>query len=101
MYAYVLCIPPVSSVQKRSLDFKELGLTIYCLVPCGCWESNFVINDIKNSMQGWRDGSAVKSTDCSSEGPEFKFWQPHSGSQLSVMKSNALFWHVQRQLQCT
>jgi hypothetical protein len=21
---------------------------------------------------GWRDGSVVKSTDCSSEGPEFK-----------------------------
>jgi hypothetical protein len=25
-----------------------------------------------------RDGSEVKSTDCSSEGPEFKFQQPHS-----------------------
>jgi hypothetical protein len=22
-------------------------------------------------MRGWRDGSVVKSTDCSSEGPEF------------------------------
>jgi hypothetical protein len=25
----------------------------------------------------WRDGSAGKSTDCSSDGPEFKFQQPH------------------------
>jgi hypothetical protein len=26
---------------------------------------------------GWRDGSAVKSTDCSSGGPEFKSQHPH------------------------
>jgi hypothetical protein len=38
---------------------------------------------------GWRDGSAVKSTDCSSEGPEFKSQQPHGGSQPSVMRSDA------------
>ena len=28
---------------------------------------------------GWRDGSGVKSTGCSSRGPEFKSQQPHSG----------------------
>jgi hypothetical protein len=49
----------------------------------------------------WRDGSVVKSTDCSSEGPEFKSQQPHGGSQPSVMGSNALFWCVWRQLQYT
>jgi hypothetical protein len=27
---------------------------------------------IKNYFTGWQDGSAGKSTDCSSEGPEFK-----------------------------
>jgi hypothetical protein len=43
---------------------------------------------------GWRDGSAVKSTDCSSKGPEFNSHQPHSGSQPSVMGSGALFWSV-------
>jgi hypothetical protein len=32
------------------------------------------------SKLGWRDGSVVKSTDCSSEGPEFKSQQPHGGS---------------------
>jgi hypothetical protein len=31
----------------------------------------------------------VKSTDCSSEGPEFKSQQPHGGSQPSVMRSDA------------
>jgi hypothetical protein len=41
---------------------------------------------------GWRDGSAVKSTDCSSEGLEFKSQQPHGGSQPPVMRSDALFW---------
>jgi hypothetical protein len=44
---------------------------------------------------------AVKSTDYSSEGPEFKSQQPHGGSQPSVMRSDALFWCVWRQLHCT
>jgi len=43
---------------------------------------------------GWRDGSVVRSTDCSSRGPEFKSQQPHGGSQPSVMGSDALFWCV-------
>jgi histidinol-phosphate/aromatic aminotransferase/cobyric acid decarboxylase-like protein len=40
---------------------------------------------------GWRYGSAVKSTDISSE---FNSQQPHGGSQPSVMGSDALFWCV-------
>jgi hypothetical protein len=43
---------------------------------------------------GWRDDSVVKSTDCASEGPEFKSQQPHGGSQPSVMRSDLLFWGV-------
>jgi hypothetical protein len=39
---------------------------------------------------GWRDGSAVKSTDCSSKGPVFNSQQPHGGSQPSVIGSDAL-----------
>jgi hypothetical protein len=31
------------------------------------------------------------NTDCSSEGPEFKFQQLHGGSQPPIMKSDALF----------
>jgi hypothetical protein len=42
----------------------------------------------------WRDGSAVKSTDCFSRAPEFNSQQPHGGSQPSVMRSDALFWCV-------
>jgi hypothetical protein len=33
----------------------------------------------------WSYGPEVKSTDCSSEGPEFKSQQLHGGSQPSVM----------------
>jgi len=55
----------------------------------------------KKKKKDWRDGSVVKSTDCSSWGPEFKSQQPHGGSQPSVMGSDALFWCVWRQLQCT
>ena len=36
-------------------------------------------------IKGWRDGSAVKSTDCSYRGPEFNSQQPHVSSKLSVM----------------
>jgi hypothetical protein len=43
---------------------------------------------------GWRDDSAVKSTDCYSRGPEFNSQHPHGGSQPSVMGFEALFWSV-------
>ena len=35
---------------------------------------------IKSRHGSWRDGSVVKSTDCSSKGHEFKFQQLHGGS---------------------
>ncbi|EDL21776.1 mCG146223, partial [Mus musculus] len=37
-------------------------------------------------------GSADKSTDCSPEGPEFKYQQPYGGSKTPTMRSDALFW---------
>ena len=40
----------------------------------------------------WRDGSALKSTDWFSKGPEFNSQHPHGGSQASVTESSALFW---------
>jgi hypothetical protein len=49
---------------------------------------------LKGHKEGWRDGSAVKITDCSSRGPEFNSQQPHGSSQPSVMGSDALFWCV-------
>jgi hypothetical protein len=37
-------------------------------------------------IQGWRDGSVGRSTDCSSKGPKFKSQQPHGGSQPPIMR---------------
>jgi hypothetical protein len=45
-------------------------------------------------IRGWRDGSEVTSTDCSSRNPDVNSQQPHGGSQPSVMGSDALFWCV-------
>jgi len=45
----------------------------------------------KKQKQGWRDGSEVRSTECSSRCPEFKSQQPYGDSQPSVMRSDALF----------
>jgi hypothetical protein len=45
----------------------------------------------KNQKRSWRDGSVVKSTDCSSRGPEFNFQQAHGGSP-SVTRPDSLFW---------
>ena len=53
-----------------------------------------IFNPFIERHGGWRDGSVVKSTDCSSEGPEFKFQQPYGGSQPSITRSDALFWGV-------
>jgi hypothetical protein len=55
-------------------------------------QKHFVAIKIFNG--GWRDGSAVKNTDCSSKGPKFKSQQPRGGSQPSMMRSVALFWGV-------
>ena len=52
-------------------------------------------------LRGWRDGSAVKSTDSSCRGPEFNSQQPQGGSQPFMIGSDVLFWCVWRQLQCT
>jgi hypothetical protein len=52
---------------------------------------------LKKTNKGWKDGSAVKSIDCSSRGLEFNSQQPHGGSQPSVMGFIALFWCVCRQ----
>jgi hypothetical protein len=49
---------------------------------------------LRSYILGWRDGSGGKSTDCSSEGPEFKSQQQGGGSQPPIMRSDALFWYL-------
>jgi hypothetical protein len=78
---------------------------IHCLILVNLWRLSGVATDLygqekiltttitkKLDSLGWRDDSAGKSTDHSSEGPEFKSLQPHGGSQPSVMRSDVLFW---------
>jgi len=36
----------------------------------------------------------VKSTDCSSRGPEFNSQHPLGASQPFIMRSNSYFWHA-------
>jgi hypothetical protein len=50
-----------------------------------CWGK--VNSHLKIYSWAGEIGSAVKSTDCSSRGPEFNSQQPHGGSQPSIMES--------------
>jgi hypothetical protein len=68
------------SLQTLFLNFKE--------------KNHQELVTLKGVPGGWRDGSAVRSTECSSRSPEFKFQQPHGGSQPSVIRSDALLWCV-------
>jgi hypothetical protein len=54
------------------------------------FESGMLLKKIRaGEMAQW-----VRAPDCSSEGPEFKFQQPHGGSQPSITRSDSLFWSV-------
>ena len=71
--------------------------------PTARWGGKGLCKSLRFQFLGWRDGSAVKSTDWLfwRSQVQFKSQQPHGGSQPSIMKSDALFWSVWRQLQCT
>ena len=83
-----------SSKKEKAKLFHLFFLTQSVIRICTTMEQKRL--EIKNArgVGGWRDGSVVKSTDCSSSGPEFNSQQPHGGSQSSVMGSDALFWCV-------
>lgn len=41
--------------------------------------------DTKNyGTRYWRDGSVIRNTDCSFQGPKFNCQHPYGGSQLSI-----------------
>jgi hypothetical protein len=68
---------------------REYYPTYFLSVIPSPWEipqEKYRLLFLKNVDEGgWRDGSVVKSTDCSSKGHEFKSQQPHGGSQPSLM----------------
>ena len=62
-------------------------------------ELKIINSSDNNKNKGWQDGSAGKSTDCSSKDDELKSQQPcGGGSQPPVMRSDTLFWCVLSQL---
>ena len=69
----------------------------YWLAPSGM----LILHPYRTQDRSWRYDSVVKRTDYSSRVLEFNSQQPHGGSQPSVMGSDALFWCVWKQLQCT
>jgi hypothetical protein len=64
-------------IEIKDQIYKAVGLLLIQTTT----HTNVVL---KPGIRGLRDGSAVKSTDCFSRGPEFKSQQPHGGSQPSV-----------------
>jgi hypothetical protein len=58
-------------------------------------------NEMRESLWGWRDGSAVESTDCSSRGPGFNSQQ--GNSQLSVTPRSDILTqtYMEAKHQCT
>jgi hypothetical protein len=79
-----LCVVGAPEGEERERNKK------YLKRQCSRMFSNLM----KTTNPGWRDGSEVKSTECSSRRFQFNSQQPHGGSQPSVMGSNALFWCV-------
>ncbi|EDL40392.1 mCG1041168, partial [Mus musculus] len=76
--------------QKKKKNKKGTKPQWYCILPTDgilCLPTKFLVprtcpvplSPLRKFFMSWRDGSAVKSTDCSSRGPEFKFQKPHNG----------------------
>jgi hypothetical protein len=88
---------PRSCVYISYLNYMTMKgfFSEWCLCPL-YHVKNFIFHfsSLKEDWPGWRDGSAVKNTDCSSRGPEFNSQEAHGGSQPSVIGSHALFWCV-------
>ena len=77
-----------STLQPPVVSLKCYRLPLLTLRP-------IFFFSFKNLLfRSWRDGSAVKSTDCSSKGPEFNSQQPHGGSEPSVTRYDSIFWSV-------
>jgi hypothetical protein len=91
-------LPVISTFTEGKLkdqDFKDIFyLCIESYFSMGHKETLAKNSETNSLPWSWRDGSAGKSTDCSSKGPEFKCQEPHGGSQPSIMRSDTLFCDV-------
>ena len=99
-------------IQLGIIILSEVSQTQKDMDVCthGLMNNNHKVQDIcmtflcseeakqEGSLRGWIDGSAGKS---SCEGPEFISQHRHGGSQPPVMRFDALFWCVWKQIQGT
>ena len=86
-------LPGDTSGFLWALDLRKERKRAVCSWPSlNVLTQIILISTFKNSEMIWRDGSVVKSIDCSSRGPEFNSQHPHGGSQPSLMGSDALFF---------
>ena len=60
-------------------------------------QSNQMVSFRLSEERGWRDGSAGKSTGCSSRGPGFNSQHAHGSSQLSVTPGSNAFTKAYKQ----
>jgi hypothetical protein len=76
--------------RKRQMELYEFAAGLVYKVSSRTASVVIQRNPVfKKIKRGWRDGSAVKNTDCSSEGHEFNSQQPYGGSQPSVTRSGS------------
>jgi hypothetical protein len=60
---------------------------------CFCSQGTLLnITASSSSSRSWRDGSAIKSTDCSFRGSRLNFKHPNGRRNSSPKRSYALFW---------
>ena len=81
--------------EKNKLEERHFYLSIFIIFQfcvcvrvcvCACVHVGICTKSLQSSedsVRGWRNGSAVKSTDCSSRGPGFNSQHKHVSSQLS------------------
>ena len=109
MYKALLCdcMPIIPALQRQKQKYQEFRAIPYYRVKVGQLKRGTLtilshsFKSVGSINLGWQDGSAGKSTDCPSKGPEFRSQQPRGGSQPPIMRPDTLFWCVRSQLQCT
>ena len=64
----------MSTNSRPAEAFLNYWFIYYCMKLSWSW--------LRSGCRGWRDGSVVKSTGCSSRGPEFNSQQPPCGNGI-------------------
>jgi hypothetical protein len=103
-----VCVCVCVCVRAKALELckreREIGKLVNLkLSPHGHFPSllhqnlfEIVQSNVPLGLERW--GSAVKSTDCSSRGPEFNSQQPHGGSHSCIIESDSFDVHENKPL---